>query len=271
MRETAYESVRYRPAELHHHYGANVHLLADPVMLTQLARLSRPETLQPDITWLMRDIYETLVRIVIANELPCRKAEVRTRMFASTPNGVWSGSLIDPSTKVVTVGIARAGTLPSQIAFEALTRMLEPDCVRQDHLYMHRVTDEVGVVQGVSIDGSKIGGDVSQAVVLFPDPMGATGGSMARAMTLYRQMEGGPPAKLVAVHLIVTPEYLKKLKDSHPDAIVYAVRVDRGMSAPELLKTELGERWSEERGLNEKQYIVPGAGGLGEILNNSYV
>ena len=26
-----------------------------------------------------------------------------------------------------------------------------------------------------------------------------------------------------------------------------------------------------ESGLNERDYIVPGAGGLGEILNNSYV
>ena len=32
-----------------------------------------------------------------------------------------------------------------------------------------------------------------------------------------------------------------------------------------------GERWEEETGLNERQYIVPGAGGLGEIINNSFV
>lgn len=271
MREIAYRDYPYRLSELPHRYGQNVHLLADPVMLSQLARLSRPETLQPEITWLIRDIYETLVRIVIAHEMPRREAEVRTRMFASTPNGVWSGALLDPSTKVVTVDIARAGTLPSQIAFEALCRLLDPDCVRQDHVYMNRVTDDAGAVQGVSVSGSKIGGGVDRAVVLFPDPMGATGESMTRAMSMYKAMEGGPPRRVVAIHLIVTPEYLRRLADEHPDAVVYAVRLDRGMSEPEILKTGLGERWSEERGLNEKHYIVPGAGGLGEILNNSYV
>jgi uracil phosphoribosyltransferase len=123
----------------------------------------------------------------------------------------------------------------------------------------------------VSVSGSKIGGGAERAVVLFPDPMGATGGSMSRAMTMYKSMEGDAPMKLIAAHLIVTPEYVKRMTTTHPDAIIYAVRLDRGMSDPEVLKAPLGKRWDEERGLNEKQYIVPGAGGLGEILNNSYV
>ena len=33
----------------------------------------------------------------------------------------------------------------------------------------------------------------------------------------------------------------------------------------------VGERWSEERGLTDKHYIVPGGGGLGEVMNNSFV
>jgi len=36
------------------------------------------------------------------------------------------------------------------------------------------------------------------------------------------------------------------------------------------LATIPGERWDEEKGLNERHYIVPGAGGLGEIINNSF-
>jgi uracil phosphoribosyltransferase len=52
---------------------------------------------------------------------------------------------------------------------------------------------------------------------------------------------------------------------------VYALRVDRGLSPPEVLATVPGTRWSEERGLDEHQYIVPGAGGVGEILNNAWV
>jgi uracil phosphoribosyltransferase len=29
-------------------------------------------------------------------------------------------------------------------------------------------------------------------------------------------------------------------------------------------------RWSEESGLTDKQYIVPGGGGFGEIMNNAW-
>ncbi|MEK7705557.1 MAG: uracil phosphoribosyltransferase [Myxococcota bacterium] len=271
MREHAYRSYGYRPSEMEHHYGANVHLLADPVLLTQLARLSRPETLQPEVNWLVRDLYESLVRVVMAAELPRREAEVRTRMFNANPNGVWRGSLLDPNTRVITVAIARAGTQPSQIAFEALTRLIDPSAVRQDHLYMSRTTGASGEVTGISVAGSKLGGDVGGAIVLFPDPMGATGGSMAEAASIYRALDGGPSAKLIAVNLIVTPEYLRTLRDRHPDMIVYALRLDRGLSEAKILKTPLGSHWDDECGLNERQYIVPGAGGLGEILNNSYV
>jgi uracil phosphoribosyltransferase len=30
-------------------------------------------------------------------------------------------------------------------------------------------------------------------------------------------------------------------------------------------------RWDEERGLDDHHYIVPGAGGVGEVLNNAWV
>jgi uracil phosphoribosyltransferase len=271
MLDPVYKSYTYRTPELHHRYGPQVHLLADPVLLTLLARLCRPETLHPEVTWLIRDIYETLVRVVIANELPRREVEVRTRMFAATPAGVWAGSILDPNTRVVTVNIARAGMQPSQVAFETLTRLLNPDVVRQDHVFMSRVTDASDTVVGVDVSGDKIGGDVNEAIVLFPDPMGATGSSIVRAGTIYQRLKAGPPKKMVALHLVVTPEYLKKVLGTFPQMVIYAVRCDRGLSSPDVFGTDLGQRWDEERGLNERQYIVPGAGGLGEILNNSYV
>ena len=46
---------------------------------------------------------------------------------------------------------------------------------------------------------------------------------------------------------------------------------DRGLSPEDVLATTPGECWGDERGLNERQYIVPGAGGLGEVINNSFV
>jgi len=271
MEDRAYANYEYRLPEIEHRYGPNVHLLSDPVLLSQLAKLCKPETIQPDVTWLVRDLYEAMVRMVIANEFPRAQIEIDTRMRQTTKRGRWCGSALDPDMDVVTVNIARAGTLPSQIAFEALTRLTDPNRVRQDHLYMARTTDENGAVTGVSMSGSKIGGPVNKAIVLFPDPMGATGGSMSRAAKIYREIEGGPPAKIVSLNLIMTPECIQRLSTDHPDMAMYAIRLDRGMSDAEVLNTVPGERADQEFGLNEQHYIVPGAGGVGEILNNSYV
>jgi uracil phosphoribosyltransferase len=73
------------------------------------------------------------------------------------------------------------------------------------------------------------------------------------------------------VHLIITPEYLRHVRARHPDVIVYALRLDRGLSPADVLATVPGERWADERGLTDHHYIVPGGGGLGEIINNSFV
>jgi hypothetical protein len=52
---------------------------------------------------------------------------------------------------------------------------------------------------------------------------------------------------------------------------VYALRLDRGLSPAHVLDTVPGTLWDEERGLDDHCYIVPGGGGLGEVLNNSFV
>lgn len=270
MPEEAYRGYVYRLPELPHAYGPSVHLLADPVLLTQLARLCKPEVIQPEITYLVRDMYHSLVRMVVAQEFPRQLAHVPTRMHESTPRAVWTGDLLDESVRAVTVNIARAGTLPSQVAFETLTQLLQPNQVRQDHVYMARQTDESGAVVGVSMSGNKIGGDVDDAFVLLPDPMGATGVSLSNTIALYKAA-GCRARKICSLHLIITPEFIKRMRADHPEVIVYAIRLDRGMSSDETLRTGLGETPDVERGLNEIQYIVPGAGGVGEILNNSFV
>jgi uracil phosphoribosyltransferase len=101
--------------------------------------------------------------------------------------------------------------------------------------------------------------------------MGATGSTVTRVLEHYAAEVRGRPRAIIAVHCIVTPEYLKHVKTRHPEVVVYALRLDRGLSEPEILDTVPGTRWDEERGLNEHHYIVPGGGGFGEIINNSFV
>ena len=101
--------------------------------------------------------------------------------------------------------------------------------------------------------------------------MGGHGTSLGGVIRHYQDADEGAPRKVVAVHLIVTPEYLARMARDFPSVEIYAIRLDRGLSCPEVLQTRPGERWSEESGLNERQYIVPGAGGVGEVLNNAWV
>ena len=271
MTETAYVKSRYRPPEIEHRYGPNVHLLDDPLAWTRLARFGAPDTQQPEVGRLLFALYKQLAQAVIAAELARERLDVPTRMVTSSPQAVVRSTGIARHTRVVTVGIARAGTMPSQIVYDLLNEVLDPSCVRQDHLFMSRTTDAEGRVTGATWHDAKIGRDVDGRTVIFPDPMAATGSSMVSALDHYATRLEGTPGLCITMHLIVTPEYLMHVLGKHPKTRIYAFRLDRGLSGADVLGTVPGTHWSEERGLDDHQYIVPGAGGIGEILNNAWI
>lgn len=265
-----FQNLKFSPSEFEHHYGKNVHLLSSPLMLSLLAKLGSPDTHQPQINQLVEMLYSHLIDNVIDSLFPRKIVKMDTRMKEAHPEATYEGEIVDPEVKVVSVDLARAGTFPSHLCYNKLNYLMNPIQVRQDHFYVARVSDESGKVTGVNVSGSKIGGDVDKAIVLFPDPMGATGGTIIEAYQHYKNAVGGKPLLMVAMHLILTPEYLEKVTKECPDLHIFALRLDRGLSEEKVLKEIPGKLWSHEKGLNEHQYIVPGAGGLGEILNNSY-
>ncbi|HLD99086.1 MAG TPA: uracil phosphoribosyltransferase [Bdellovibrionota bacterium] len=264
-----FKQVSFQLSEKEHLYGPNIHILSDPFLLSHLARLCAEETVQPVINELVTTLYGSLLEVVVNREFPMRQAAIRTRMAASHFEAVFQGPIIDPDTPVVSVNLARAGTLPSHICYTSLNYFMNPKQVRQDHISIARTTDEMEQVTGSRVSGHKIGGTVDDSIVLFPDPMGATGGTLVEAIDMYKKR--GKALKYIALHCIVTPEYLRKIQSHHPDLLVYAIRLDRGLSPPEVLDTVPGTHWDRERGLNHKHYIVPGGGGFGEIMNNAYV
>lgn len=267
----AQNQVTYRLSEIDHRYGDNVHVLADPLALTLLARLSAKGVFQPEVSRLCAHLYRALIQTVLAAEFPRRPTVTQTRMFDVTPHGIWTGETLAIDTTTVVVALARAGLLPAQITYDFLNEVLAPASVRQDHLSLGRQTDHAGRVTGAALGAAKIGGSIDDAILLIPDPMGATGTTVTTALGHYHGAIQGRARKVIAMHLIVTPEYLRTLQQRHPDVIVYAWRLDRGLSPPDVLQTIPGTRWGEERGLDDHHYIVPGAGGLGEVLNNSFV
>jgi uracil phosphoribosyltransferase len=266
-----YAEVPFRVPEIEHRYGPSVHLLASPFLLGELARLCAKGTSQPAVNRLVELLYRSLLELVIAAEFPRRRVAVPTRMIDSTPAAVFEGQVVDRETRAVTVNILRAGALPSQVAFDLLNLVLNPALVRQDHIIMSRMLGEKEEVLGAGIGGMKIGGDVEGAYLLFPDPMGATGSSLSLAVHTYKKKVPGNPRRILNLHLIVTPEYLRRMTAEHPEVGIYAVRLDRGLSPPDVMATIPGTHWDRERGLDDHQYIVPGGGGFGEIMNNANV
>jgi uracil phosphoribosyltransferase len=269
LKDSQYQRHQYKLSEMAHHYGPNVHVLDDPYLFTTLMKLCRPDCHQPSINQLLNFLYVELVKCVVNHEFPRTVTAHTTRMKSLHPQAEFTAEIVDPTTPVVCVNLARAGTVPSHICFDTFNYLLNPSGIRQDHISINRKTDAQEKVVGTNLGGVKIGGDIKDAIVVVPDPMGATGSTIMAAKEVYASR--GTPKKFIAIHLIITPEYLRAVTRKFPDVIVYAIRLDRGLSSAEVLSTVPGARWDDEKGLNDKQYIVPGAGGLGEVINNSYV
>jgi uracil phosphoribosyltransferase len=257
--------------ELKHLYGDKVHILSNTMAQTLLTRLSSPKTIQPELNNLLERLYGVLLESVVNGIFPKESVTSDTRMKEFLSEGVLTCDVVKYDQAVISVDLARAGIYPSHHCFHVLNQFLNPSLLRQDHFYMQRKVDENDQVIGVDVTGSKIGGGQEDAIVLFPDPMGATGGSLSHAISHYKNNIEGKAYKYIAMHLIVTPEYIERMSKDHPDVEIFALRLDRGLSTDEALQSIPGTHPKSERGLTDNQYIVPGAGGVGEILNNSFV
>jgi len=256
--------------ETEHHYGPRVHILKDAWLLTAMARIGSPEVSHPELLSLLRTVYHSLTLAACGRELPVVGAEIPTRMSAAHPGeGVYRGKVLDPTARVVVCDVIRGGIVPSQVCFELLAEVLPFESTRLDHLNMARASDENGRVTGVNLSGSKVGGSVEGHTLIIPDPMGATGSTIVKTVDHYLESYGRP-AKIITMPMIATPEFLRTVLDRFDNLHVYTIRIDRGLSDPDVLATVPGTHWDRERGLDEHSYIVPGAGGIGEVLNNSW-
>src|SRR5260221_9762184 len=91
-----YDKVPWLLSELEHRYGKNVHIVANPFLLGQLATLCAKGTYQPTINRLVALIYTDLLKLVINSEFPRKTVAVPTRMIDANPMGTFHGEVIDP-------------------------------------------------------------------------------------------------------------------------------------------------------------------------------
>lgn len=85
--------------------------------------------------------------------------------------------------------------------------------------------------------------NIAESTVLIVDPMLATGGSAAAAISMVKK-RGAKDIRFVG--LVGCPEGVKRLQNEHPDVDIYLAAMDEK--------------------LNEKGYIVPGLGDCGDRL-----
>lgn len=84
---------------------------------------------------------------------------------------------------------------------------------------------------------------LSRNKVFLVDPMLATGGSAAQALTIAKE-NGAPAPHLICI--VASPEGVAEIERHHPATEIYVAALDRG--------------------LNARKYIVPGLGDFGDRL-----
>jgi len=87
----------------------------------------------------------------------------------------------------------------------------------------------------------KVPKNLNKSLTIVLDPMLATGGSASAAIKYLKAKDA---KHIILATIIAAPTGIEKIKNDHPDVVVYTATLDRG--------------------LNEKGYIVPGLGDAGD-------
>lgn len=159
-------------------------------------------------------------------DLPLREVEIETPLSLAKAK-VISGK------KLAFVPVLRAGLG----MVEGVLRLVP--AAKVGHIGIYRDPDTLKPVNYYC----KLPGDISEREVIVLDPMLATGGSAADAISLLKS-EGVKNIKFMCV--IAAPEGLATLTKAHDDVKIYCAALDSG--------------------LNENGYILPGLGDAGDRI-----
>ncbi len=202
----------------------NVFVFDHPVIQTKLAELREKSTDHRKFRALLNEIGSLMV-YEVTRDWPTMPKTVHTPLEDMT------GQVL--ARKVTLIPILRAGLGMS----DGMLRML-PDA-RLGHLGVYR--DEKSL-QPVTYF-KRLPPDIAETEVLLIDPMLATGGSGAAAISVVKEA-GVKNLKFVC--LVAAPEGIAAMRAAHPDVSIYCAAVDRC--------------------LNEKGYILPGLGDAGDRI-----
>jgi len=176
-----------------------------------------------------REVVEELAMLMgyeVTRNLPLEDTEIETPI-CRTKSKVISGK------KLGIVPILRAGLG----MVDGMLRLIP--AAKVGHIGLYRDPETLKPVEYYC----KLPTDVAERDLIVLDPMLATGGSAAAAISFLKE-RGAKSIKLV--NSIAAPEGIKTVADAHPDVEIYVAAVDEK--------------------LNDHGYIVPGLGDAGDRL-----
>ena len=121
-RDVQHLELKYKSSEIEHKYGDKVHILSNPYLQSILAKLARPDIFQPDVNYLIGQLYNQLLIEVLNGLFPRVNVTWDTRMKSIQKEGEFVGEVIHRDTYTVVVDLARAGTWPGHVCFPRGTR-----------------------------------------------------------------------------------------------------------------------------------------------------
>ena len=199
--------------------------VSHPLILHKLAYIRNKETGAKDFRQLVEEV-SMLMAYEVTRDLPMEEVDVQTPI-CTTKCKMLAGK------KMAIVPILRAG-----LGMVDGMLSLIP-AAKVGHIGLYRDEETLQPVEYFC----KLPQDIAEREVIVVDPMLATGGSSADAITLLKK-RGAKNIRLVC--LIAAPEGIKCVTDKHPDVDVYVATIDEK--------------------LNQNGYIVPGLGDAGDRL-----
>lgn len=204
---------------------SKVFVFDHPLIQHKLSLIRNVETGSKDFRALVDEV-SMLMAYEVTRDLPLEEVEVQTPLVKA-PCKQLAGK------KLGLVPILRAGLG----MVDGFLRLLPT--ARVGHVGLYRDPETLKPVEYYC----KLPTDLAERELIVLDPMLATGGSAAAAITFIKE-RGGRHIKLMS--LIAAPEGIKVVEEAHPDVDIYVAAVDSH--------------------LNEDAYIVPGLGDAGDRL-----
>ena len=203
-----------------------VNVIDHPLIQHKLTMMRKKTTGTKDFRELLEEI-SMLMTYEITRDFPLKDVEIET------PVSKCVGKELADTRKVCVVPILRAG-----LGLQSGVVNMVP-AAQIGHIGLYRDPETLKPVEYYC----KMPSDIAERTMLVVDPMLATGGSAAAAITMLKEKGA---KKLILMCLVAAPEGVKVINNEHPDVPVYVAAVDEK--------------------LNEHGYIVPGLGDAGDRI-----